>query len=116
MRAETFGQCIDAVRALRVTWDGGPVEGESDDSVLRRLKAAELPMAVPQVPLLAQTVDLRFEFMFRSSAALEPNCAIADVRDDQADIWAGLKSPDRRPAQHRRRPSACLEPRRRSTS
>ncbi|MGO4363268.1 molybdopterin cofactor-binding domain-containing protein [Terrabacter sp. RAF57] len=93
VRAETFGQCIDAVRALRVTWDGGPVEGESDDSVLRRLKAAELPMTVPKVPLLAQTVDLRFEFMFRSSAALEPNCAIADVRDDRATVWAGLKAP-----------------------
>ncbi|WP_323099140.1 molybdopterin cofactor-binding domain-containing protein [Intrasporangium sp. YIM S08009] len=93
VRAETFGQCIDAVRALRVTWAGGPVEGESDDSVLRRLKAAELPMAVPKVPLLTQTVDMRFEFMFRSSAALEPNCAIADVRDDRATVWAGLKAP-----------------------
>jgi isoquinoline 1-oxidoreductase beta subunit len=93
VRAETFGQCIDAVRALRVTWDGGPVEGESDDSVLARLKAAELPMTVPKVPLLAQTIDMRFEFMFRSSAALEPNCAIADVRDDRATVWAGLKAP-----------------------
>ncbi len=93
VRAETFGQCIDAVRALRVTWAGGPVEGESDDSVLQRLKAAELPMSVPKVPLLTQTVDMRFEFMFRSSAALEPNCAIADVRDDRATVWAGLKAP-----------------------
>lgn len=93
VRAATFGQCIDAVRALRVTWAGGPVEGESDDSVLQRLKAAELPMNVPKVPLLTQTVDMRFEFMFRSSAALEPNCAIADVRDDQATVWAGLKAP-----------------------
>ncbi|GAA5028407.1 molybdopterin-dependent oxidoreductase [Terrabacter aeriphilus] len=93
VRAATFGQCIDAVRALRVTWAGGPVEGQSDDSVLRRLKAAELPMAVPKVPLLTQTVDMRFEFMFRSSAALEPNCAIADVRSDRATVWAGLKAP-----------------------
>jgi isoquinoline 1-oxidoreductase beta subunit len=93
VRAATFGQCIDAVRALRVTWAGGTVEGESDDSVLRRLKDAELPMAVPKVPLLTQTVDMRFEFMFRSSAALEPNCAIADVRDDRATVWAGLKAP-----------------------
>ena len=93
VRAETFGQCIDAIRALRVTWNAGTVEGESDDSVLRRLEAAELPMTVPRLPLLAQTIDLRFEFMFRSSAALEPNCAIADVRDDRATVWAGLKAP-----------------------
>ncbi len=93
VRAATFGQCIDAVRALDVAWKGGPVDGESDDSVLRKLKGAELPMAVPKVPLLAKTIDMRFEFMFRSSAALEPNCAIADVRGKKATVWAGLKSP-----------------------
>ena len=31
--------------------------------------------------------------MFRSSAALEPYAAIADVRADKATIWAGLKVP-----------------------
>lgn len=93
VRAATFGQCIDAVRALDVVWDGGSVEGESDATVLAELRRAELPMAVPKVPILAQTVDLRVEFMFRSSAALEPNCAIADVRADRATVWAGLKAP-----------------------
>jgi len=93
VRAATFGQCIDAVRALSVQWNPGSVEGESDDTVLARLKAAELPMTVPKVPLLTQQLDMRFEFMFRSSAALEPNCAIADVRADRAEVWAGLKSP-----------------------
>ncbi|MGG5260941.1 molybdopterin cofactor-binding domain-containing protein [Phycicoccus avicenniae] len=93
VRAETFGQCIDAVRALDVDWKGGSVEGESDESVLAELKRAELPMVVPKVPILASTLDLRVEFMFRSSAALEPNCAIADVRADRATVWAGLKAP-----------------------
>ena len=93
VRAQTFGQCIDAVRALQCDWNPGSVEGQSDDTVLATLKKAELPMAVPSVPILAQQLDLRFEFMFRSSAALEPNCAIADVRSDRATVWAGLKSP-----------------------
>lgn len=93
VRAATFGQCIDAVRALDVVWQGGPVEGHSDASVLARLKAAELPMTVPWVPIFTQTIDMRFESMFRSSAALEPNCAIADVRATSATVWAGLKSP-----------------------
>ncbi|PKW25817.1 molybdopterin cofactor-binding domain-containing protein [Phycicoccus duodecadis] len=93
VRAATFGQCIDAVRALDVQWNPGSVTGESDASILAELKAAELPMAVPSVPLLATTLDLRVEFMFRSSAALEPNCAIADVRSDRATVWAGLKAP-----------------------
>ncbi|WP_314173871.1 molybdopterin cofactor-binding domain-containing protein [Streptomyces winkii] len=93
VRAETFGQCIDAVRALDVQWNPGPVEGESDESILARLKKAELPLAVPKVPVLARRVEADFTFMFRSSAALEPNCAIADVRSDRATVWAGLKVP-----------------------
>jgi isoquinoline 1-oxidoreductase beta subunit len=93
VRAETFGQCIDAVRALDVVWNGGPVDGEDDESILAELRRAELPMVVPKVPILASTLDLRVEFMFRSSAALEPNCAIADVRSDRATVWAGLKAP-----------------------
>jgi isoquinoline 1-oxidoreductase subunit beta len=93
VRARTFGQCIDAIRKLDVAWNPGTVEGESDASIMLELRKHELPMVVPNVPLLAKTVDLRFEFMFRSSAALEPYCAIADVRSDHATIWAGLKVP-----------------------
>ncbi|MGQ4420924.1 molybdopterin cofactor-binding domain-containing protein, partial [Streptomyces sp. SAS_269] len=63
------------------------------ETILARLRKAELPLAVPDIPLLAKTVEADFTFMFRSSAALEPNCAIADVRIDRATVWAGLKSP-----------------------
>ncbi len=93
VRAATFGQCIDAIRAMQVTWNPGSVEGESDQTILARLRKAEVPLAVPNVPLLAKTVEESFTFMFRSSAALEPNCAIADVRSGSATIWAGLKVP-----------------------
>ncbi|MEO3938755.1 molybdopterin cofactor-binding domain-containing protein [Dermatophilaceae bacterium Soc4.6] len=93
IRAQTFGQCIDAVQVARCEWNPGSVEGQSDETILATVKAAELPMLVPSVPILTQTIDMRFEFMFRSSAALEPNCAIADVRSDRATVWAGLKSP-----------------------
>lgn len=93
VRAATFGQCIDAIRALDVEWNGGPIEGESDATVLAMLRKAELPLAVPKVPVLAKTIEADFTFMFRSSAALEPYAAIADVRADRAEVWAGLKSP-----------------------
>lgn len=93
VRAKTFGQCIDAIRKMDVEWDLGDLAGENDESILEGLRAAELPMAVPDVPILAEQVDLGFEFMFRSSAALEPFAAIADVREDRAEIWAGLKVP-----------------------
>ncbi|GAA1713276.1 molybdopterin cofactor-binding domain-containing protein [Nonomuraea bangladeshensis] len=90
VRAETFGQCIDAVRALRVTWKPGTAAGKSDESVLRELAAAELPLGLrPPTP----TVEATFTFHFRGNSALEPNCAIADVRPGRAEIWSALKSP-----------------------
>jgi isoquinoline 1-oxidoreductase beta subunit len=93
VRAHTFGQCIDAVRALQVSWTGGTVNGESDATVLAKLKKAEIPLLVPDVPLLTRTVEGSFTFYFRSNSPLETNCAIADVRADSAEIWACLKNP-----------------------
>ncbi|MEU5509258.1 molybdopterin cofactor-binding domain-containing protein [Streptomyces fungicidicus] len=90
VRAATFGRCIDAVRALRVSWKPGTAEGKSDASVLRELRAAELPMGLPP---LTPSVEERFTFHFRSNSALEPNCAIADVRADRAEVWSSLKAP-----------------------
>ena len=93
VRGITFGQVIDAIRALDVSWNAGTVEGKSDASVLKELKAAELPLALPPLGPLAKTVESSFTFAFRSNGALEPNAAIADVRSDRAEIWSGLKSP-----------------------
>ncbi|MEV7568446.1 molybdopterin cofactor-binding domain-containing protein [Streptomyces tanashiensis] len=93
VRGRTFGQCVDAVRALRVDWGPGTAEGASDATVLEKLRRAELPLVVPALPLLTKAVDARFTFHFASNAALETNCAIADVRADSAEIWASLKAP-----------------------
>ncbi|OLF12051.1 isoquinoline 1-oxidoreductase [Actinophytocola xinjiangensis] len=91
VRARTFGQCVDGVRALRVSWKAGTAAGKSDETVLRELAAAELPLGL--LPPLTPTVEGRFTFHFRGNSALEPNCAIADVRADRAEIWSALKSP-----------------------
>jgi isoquinoline 1-oxidoreductase beta subunit len=93
VRGETFGQCIDAIRALDVDWGPGSAEGASDASVLRELRAAEIPLLIPKVPLLTKSVDASFTFRFRSNSALEPNCAVADVRHGSAEVWGSLKSP-----------------------
>ncbi|MEU3304075.1 molybdopterin cofactor-binding domain-containing protein [Streptomyces sp. NPDC006678] len=93
VRGRTFGQCIDAVRALKVVWGPGTAEGASDATVRQKLRRAELPLVVPPLPLLTKAVDARFTFHFASSGALETNCAIADVRAGSAEIWASLKSP-----------------------
>ncbi|MCU1681346.1 MAG: hypothetical protein JWQ81_2085 [Amycolatopsis sp.] len=91
VRAATFGQCVDGIRALKVIWGGGTVDGQSDATVAKALKAAELPMVVP--PLLTQYVETSFTFAFASNAPLEPDNAIADVRADSAEIWSSLKVP-----------------------
>jgi isoquinoline 1-oxidoreductase subunit beta len=92
VRADTFGQCIDAIRALQVVWGPGPADGKSDATVLADLKKAELPMP-PPVNLLAKTLDQRFTFHFRPGDPLETNCAIADVRPGSAEVWSSLKNP-----------------------
>ncbi|MFG2881874.1 molybdopterin cofactor-binding domain-containing protein [Streptomyces sp. NPDC048297] len=91
VRGRTFGQCIDAVRALNVTWGPGTAEGKSDKVIQDELRKAELPLVA--LDLLTKSVDARFTFHFASNSALETNCAIADVRADSAEIWASLKSP-----------------------
>jgi isoquinoline 1-oxidoreductase beta subunit len=91
VRAATFGQCTDAVNALEVRWNAGTVAGENDESVLKKLRKAELPLAVPKGA--GETVEGQFVFYFRGGSALETNCAIADVRKDRAEIWSPSKSP-----------------------
>ena len=91
IRAQTFGQCIDAIQEIDVTWGPGSVDSQSDASVLAAIKAAELPLVVP--PLLSQTVDAEFTFSFASNSPLEPDNAIADVRKGSAEIWSSLKVP-----------------------
>lgn len=93
VRGRTFGQCIDAVDALKVTWNPGTVEGESDATILARLKRAEIPLAVPKIPFLARTVEASFTFNFRSNSGLEPLNAIADVRPGSAEVWSSMQSP-----------------------
>ena len=90
VRGQTFGQCIDAVRALDVDWGPGSVDGKSDTDVLRDLKAAELPLT-PALP--GKALDRRFTFYFRPGDPLETNCAIADVSSGRAEVWSALKSP-----------------------
>ncbi|MFF3518741.1 molybdopterin cofactor-binding domain-containing protein [Streptomyces sp. NPDC002573] len=91
VRGRTFGQCIDAVRALKLSWGPGTAEGKSDDTIRDELRKAELPL--PALGLLTKSVDARFTFHFASNSALETNCAIADVRPHSAEIWGSLKSP-----------------------
>lgn len=91
VRAETFGQCIDAVRALKVNWNPGPVANETDETVLKKLEDATVPLP----PALPGAKVLEFDFVnyFSSNTPLETGFAVADVREDSAEIWYASKIP-----------------------
>jgi isoquinoline 1-oxidoreductase beta subunit len=89
VRGHTFGQCIDAVRALNVTWGAGPLDGVSASDVATKLKAAEIPLT----PALGSSIQETFTFNFRPGDPLETNCAVADVSGGKATVWSALKSP-----------------------
>ena len=89
--AETFGQAWAAANMLDITWGDGPLKGQNDATIQAGLKAAILSMV--DVPVGALTVEGEFEMAAASHAPLEVDCAIADVRADRAEIWAGLQSP-----------------------
>ena len=89
--ARTFGQCIDAIRALKVRWSGGKVDGKSDASVKADLQKSLLPF--PPLDLLGKKIEHDFVFHFRPGDPLETNTAVADVRAGSAEIWSAMKSP-----------------------
>jgi len=91
VRAQTFGQCIDAVRALEVTWEPGPTADLSDADVKQELVKTQLPL-LPALPGV-KTLEQSFTFYFRPGDPLEPNCAVANVTKDSAEVWSSLKSP-----------------------
>ncbi|MFL6141419.1 MAG: xanthine dehydrogenase family protein molybdopterin-binding subunit [Labedaea sp.] len=89
--AETFGQAIAAKDALKVKWGKGTIDDLSDEDIRRKLRAATLPFS--PLALLTPSVDAEFDFAFVPHAPMETNSAVADVRADRAEIWAGLKTP-----------------------
>ena len=93
VRAATFGQCIDAVRALSVSWGPGTEDGRSDADIEAELHKAEIPLVAPPLTGLTKAIESTFTFSFASNSPLETNCAIADVRPGSAEIWSSLKSP-----------------------
>ncbi|HXF44550.1 MAG TPA: molybdopterin cofactor-binding domain-containing protein [Burkholderiaceae bacterium] len=89
--AETFGEAWDALNALEITWGDGPLAGQSDATIMDRLKRSNPPLAIP--PLGALTVEGEFEWRAAAHCPLEVETAIADVRPDRCEIWAAMQSP-----------------------
>jgi isoquinoline 1-oxidoreductase beta subunit len=91
VRAKTFGQCIDAVRALDVTWGPSSTGKVNSDDLLKQVDAALLPME--PAPPGAEVFENKYTFHYRVSGPLEPNSAVADVREDSAEVWGASKIP-----------------------
>ncbi|WP_300012880.1 molybdopterin cofactor-binding domain-containing protein [Pseudonocardia sp.] len=89
--AETFGQALKAVEKMKATWTPGPSDGVSDPEIFDRLRREALPLLVPA--LGAQTVEGEFTFATCAHAPMETQTAIADVREDSAEIWVATKVP-----------------------
>jgi isoquinoline 1-oxidoreductase subunit beta len=89
--AETFGQALDAVTALEVSWGSGTVDDLSDEDIRDALRKTTLPL-IPPISLPNQ-MDFEFDWAPISHAPMETNSAVADVRGGKAEIWGGMKSP-----------------------
>ena len=91
VRAKTFGQCIDAIRALDVDWEVGDTGKVNSDQLMEEVAKVRLPME-PAVPG-SEVIEQAYTFQFRSNSPLETNCAVADVTDERCEIWAASKIP-----------------------
>ena len=91
VRAKTFGQCIDAVRKLDITWGESSTGKVNSDDMLKQVEAVLLPM--DPAPPGAEVIEEKYVFQYRVSGPLEPNSAVADVKSDSAELWGASKIP-----------------------
>ncbi|MGQ0717809.1 MAG: molybdopterin cofactor-binding domain-containing protein [Pseudonocardiales bacterium] len=93
--AETFGQALAAQQAIKATYGKGGVDGLSDSDIRTKLRSAAPPLTAPTPGpgLEPVQLDAEFDWAFVNHASLEPNSAVADVREDSAEIWSELKTP-----------------------
>ena len=89
--AETFGQALDGKEALVVEWNAGTVDDFDNKRVKESLEAVRTPLS--PAPPGATVVEGEFDFAFVSHAPMETNTAIADIKADGGQVWAGMKTP-----------------------
>lgn len=90
--ARTFKQAFDARDALQIQWRPGPVRGLSDSAMRNTLRQINPPLT-PPLPLTG-SLSATFEFPFLAHATMEVMGAVADVRNQSAEIWYASQSPN----------------------
>ncbi|HYT39905.1 MAG TPA: molybdopterin cofactor-binding domain-containing protein [Acidimicrobiia bacterium] len=88
--AETFGIAKKAKNALRIKWSPGPMDQLSDAQIDELLNGIIDKVTAPDAE---QMIDAKFRWPYVPHAPMEANDAVADVRSDRADVWAGSKIP-----------------------
>lgn len=107
--ADSWWQANDARRSLQVTWDEGPVAGQSTDGYLATCR--EMAAALPAPPAEGdrgstvigdveaafaaadKTVEAEYYFPLLSHAPLEPQGATAHFHDGGLEIWSSSQIP-----------------------
>ncbi len=99
--ADTYWHARKASERLRITWDKGPLAGLDSAAILaeqrRQMsegKAARITRDGSDPGDRGELIEAEYYAPYLAHAALEPQNAIADVREDRVDIWCGNQGPD----------------------
>ena len=88
--AETFGIAKKAKDALKIKWSGGPMDQLSDTQIDELMNSIIDEVSAPDGDV---TLDAKFRWPYVPHAPMESNDAVADVRQDSAEVWTGCKIP-----------------------
>ncbi|MFG1375952.1 molybdopterin cofactor-binding domain-containing protein [Xanthobacter autotrophicus] len=99
--AEREEQAAEAARRLKVEWKPTPTlpDLENVENALRALppenRRTLIERGDPDAAraAAAQTLDRTYVWPYQMHASIGPSCAVADVREDGATIWAGTQNP-----------------------
>lgn len=99
--AEREEQAAEAARVLKADWRDTPAlpDLSRTEEALRGAEKAKTRLLHEQGNLdtaradAAQVLEATYVWPYQMHASIGPSCAVADVREDSATIWAGTQNP-----------------------
>ena len=99
--AEREEQAAEAARVLKADWRDTPAlpDLSRTEEALRGAEKAKTRLLHEQGNLdtaradAAQVIEATYVWPYQMHASIGPSCAVADVREDSATIWAGTQNP-----------------------
>ncbi|MFG1188413.1 molybdopterin cofactor-binding domain-containing protein [Xanthobacter flavus] len=99
--AEREEQAAEAARVLKAEWRDTPAlpDLSRTEEALRGAEKAKTRLLHEQGNLdtagadAAQVIEATYVWPYQMHASIGPSCAVADVREDSATIWAGTQNP-----------------------